>query len=163
MVGANPQILCIRGLRLNLPGSHWKGRAGCIKDSQKIIKNHQMPLLAALMMSQSHDLLCILCCAVVAVVGSSLWFILILLTLSGKSYEKSSDERWLRTVLSSGTLNDRVAANTMLLQVVFSFLLMLKFFFTVRILLHWLGHLNSYHMDNNSFTITFLRSHHFIK
>ena len=51
----------------------------------------------------------------------------------GKSNQKSSDESWLRTVLSSGTLNDRVAANTMLLQVVFCFLIVLEYFFTVLI------------------------------
>ncbi|XP_065069004.1 CCAAT/enhancer-binding protein zeta-like [Rhopilema esculentum] len=33
-----------------------------------------------------------------------------------KGLEKSSDAKWLRTVLSSGTLSDRVAAITMLLQ-----------------------------------------------
>jgi len=49
-------------------------------------------------------------------VAKRLWENEVDLYQTGKSYEKSSDERWLRTVLSSGTLNDRVAANTMLLQ-----------------------------------------------
>ena len=42
-----------------------------------------------------------------------------LFCITGKLTEKSSDANWLRTVLSSGTLSDRVAANTMLLQVLF--------------------------------------------
>ena len=52
--------------------------------------------------------------------GINFVYLLSLLNLifvfTGKNNEKSSDANWLHTVLSSGTLSDRVAASTMLLQ-----------------------------------------------
>lgn len=47
-----------------------------------------------------------------------------------KAKEKSSDSQWLKSVVSSGTLNDKVAALTVQIQVSFkNFLCLLRYIF----------------------------------
>ena len=45
--------------------------------------------------------------------------------LAVKAKEKSSDSQWLRSVVSSGTLKDKVAALTIQVQVSFFFLIVM--------------------------------------